>query len=464
LPADGADAILAVVGTSVFGKGEPMASLAFVRSSAGRWQAVARHALLALGLLLAFLTGPATAAERARLEAAVTAHRAALAIYTREAMPAAWAQTQNNLGWALRSLGVLTGDVTTLEAAVAAHRTALEVYSREATPVDRAVTQVALGLALSSLADASGDRQKGTEAGALYGEALEKWRALFGATLAGASDVSGLVTSMVRNYACMEIHNELVDRAKDYPNKAEAYIEEVTKSGTKVGDNPPADQIEFLFKNKLRTNTADCGSYQIPQPRRIAAGGQAGDGGKRAGEFFYTMHRNIFIKHKKDMKQLGTRIGAAFLDESSTAIKALETQDKLSKIIRSYRGDITKEIASQNANLGSRIANAFNSIEQHGELGWMAAGAWPLAITTTLQSVINSMETSMPTVRSPEVILSRDLLVRTIGEPKAETSDEKTYRTIIGAVDLVMREADVWIATQLRSGGPAGSETSGARR
>lgn len=61
---------------------------------------------------------------------AVEAYRGALAVRTREAMPADWATTQNNLGNALSSLGEITGDAGRLEEAMAAYRAALEVRPR----------------------------------------------------------------------------------------------------------------------------------------------------------------------------------------------------------------------------------------------------------------------------------------------------------------------------------------------
>ena len=108
-----------------------------------------------------------------RLEEAATAYRAALEVYTREAMPTDWAATQNNLGNVLQSLGERESGTVRLEAAAAAYRAALEVYTREAMPTDWAATQNSLGTALRSL----GDRESGTvrleEAATAYRAALE---------------------------------------------------------------------------------------------------------------------------------------------------------------------------------------------------------------------------------------------------------------------------------------------------
>ncbi len=56
----------------------------------------------------------------------MAAFRAALEEYTRARVPLAWAQTQNNLGDALRVLGEREADSARLEAAVAAFQAALE--------------------------------------------------------------------------------------------------------------------------------------------------------------------------------------------------------------------------------------------------------------------------------------------------------------------------------------------------
>jgi transcriptional regulator with XRE-family HTH domain len=90
----------------------------------------------------------------ALLQDAVTAYRAALEVYTREASPMDWAMTQNNLGNALRDLGTRAGDTAALQDAVTAYRAALEVYTREASPMDWAMTQNNLGNALATSAPA----------------------------------------------------------------------------------------------------------------------------------------------------------------------------------------------------------------------------------------------------------------------------------------------------------------------
>lgn len=85
------------------------------------------------------------------LSESVTAFRAALEVYTRDAKPVEWAITQNNLGSVLRvqgsRLGGEAGQIL-LGEAVTAYRAALEVHTRNAMPVDWAMTQNNLGIAL----------------------------------------------------------------------------------------------------------------------------------------------------------------------------------------------------------------------------------------------------------------------------------------------------------------------------
>ena len=85
------------------------------------------------------------AGDTARLEEAVTAYRAALEVYTRDAMPANWAMTQNNLANALRALGRITGDTARLEEAVEIFETLAEYHDAagNAEEAETCRTQVA---------------------------------------------------------------------------------------------------------------------------------------------------------------------------------------------------------------------------------------------------------------------------------------------------------------------------------
>lgn len=53
--------------------------------------------------------------------------------FTREAVPRLWAQTQNNLGFALRRLGERKPGIGHLEQAIVAHQAALEIFNKEAS-------------------------------------------------------------------------------------------------------------------------------------------------------------------------------------------------------------------------------------------------------------------------------------------------------------------------------------------
>ncbi len=106
----------------------------------------------------------------ARLEKAVTAHRAALQEYTRERVPLDWAMTQTNLGNALQHICSRENETARLEEAVAAYRAALQEQTRERVPLDWAMTQINLGNALWRL----GERESGT---ARLEEAVTRFRA-----------------------------------------------------------------------------------------------------------------------------------------------------------------------------------------------------------------------------------------------------------------------------------------------
>src|SRR5579863_7154841 len=70
-----------------------------------------------------------------RLIEAVAALRTAQRRYNRERAPLEWAMLQNNLGAALRSLGIRAADPQHLEEAVAAYQEALKEYRPERVPL-----------------------------------------------------------------------------------------------------------------------------------------------------------------------------------------------------------------------------------------------------------------------------------------------------------------------------------------
>ncbi|NCT63677.1 MAG: CHAT domain-containing protein [Microcystis aeruginosa G13-01] len=87
--------------------------------------------------------------ERAdNLELAIAAYNLSLEVYTRDAFPYEWARSQNNLGEAYRNR--IRGErADNLELAIAAYNLSLEVYTRDAFLENWAGTQNNLGLAYS---------------------------------------------------------------------------------------------------------------------------------------------------------------------------------------------------------------------------------------------------------------------------------------------------------------------------
>jgi Tetratricopeptide repeat. len=114
----------------------------------------------------------ANAARNNLLSAAVSAYSSALTVYTREAFPQDWAETQYNLGTVLhRQANASDGAERTnsLAAAVATYNAALAVRTREAFPQDWAATQYNLGLALR---DQTTEKEDGPEKIRLLNEAV----------------------------------------------------------------------------------------------------------------------------------------------------------------------------------------------------------------------------------------------------------------------------------------------------
>ena len=91
---------------------------------------------------------------RKLLQEGVAADRCALEVYTKADLPQEWAPTQNNLGTALKELGIRSDAEEgrkLLQEGVAADRLALEVRTRADLPQDWAETQSNLGDALQAL-------------------------------------------------------------------------------------------------------------------------------------------------------------------------------------------------------------------------------------------------------------------------------------------------------------------------
>ena len=118
-----------------------------------------------------------------RLDEAVAAYRAALQEWTRDGEPLQWAQTQSNLGTALRTLGMheitTVGEhvrgTTRLVEAVDAYRAALREWTRERSPLLWAQTQNNLGNVLTILGEPDDGTARLDEAVLAYRAALQEW-------------------------------------------------------------------------------------------------------------------------------------------------------------------------------------------------------------------------------------------------------------------------------------------------
>jgi tetratricopeptide (TPR) repeat protein len=111
-----------------------------------------------------------------QLSEAVTACREALKERGREKMPMDWAETQNNLGSALRALGERQSDPAQVQEAVAAYQEALKERTREKVPLQWAITQRNLGNALRVLGRLESDPARLQEAASAFDSALAVFR------------------------------------------------------------------------------------------------------------------------------------------------------------------------------------------------------------------------------------------------------------------------------------------------
>ena len=111
--------------------------------------------------------------DNAALAQSIKVFGDALAYAPREAKPADWALTKNNIGVGLRILGERLGDVTMIETAAAMHRDALEVFRRDTSGDDWAWTQASLANALLTLSERNDDNATFQQAIDAYKQALE---------------------------------------------------------------------------------------------------------------------------------------------------------------------------------------------------------------------------------------------------------------------------------------------------
>jgi tetratricopeptide (TPR) repeat protein len=89
-------------------------------------------------------------------------------------VPLKWADTQSNLGHALRILGERESGTARLEEAVAAYREALQENTRARVPLEWAKAQMNLGTALWHLGEREGGTARLEEAVAAFREALQE--------------------------------------------------------------------------------------------------------------------------------------------------------------------------------------------------------------------------------------------------------------------------------------------------
>jgi tetratricopeptide (TPR) repeat protein len=108
------------------------------------------------------------------LNEAVAAFRAALEEQTRERVPLRWAQTQMNLGLTFLRLAERESGTERLKQAIAAYQASLQENTRERVPLDWAKTQRNLGMALETLSERESSAEHLDEAVAAYRAALEE--------------------------------------------------------------------------------------------------------------------------------------------------------------------------------------------------------------------------------------------------------------------------------------------------
>jgi CHAT domain-containing protein len=119
-----------------FGLGIALILLGFREESSVRLQQTAAALVFLCQLILDFPLG----SRASNLEMAIIGNHNALNVFTREAFPEQWAETQNNLGMAYSDR--IRGErAENLEQAIACYENALQVYTREASPEEWAAIQ-----------------------------------------------------------------------------------------------------------------------------------------------------------------------------------------------------------------------------------------------------------------------------------------------------------------------------------
>jgi uncharacterized caspase-like protein len=106
------------------------------------------------------------------LKQALISYQEALQLAPRETRLADWVSIENNLGWALMTLGGRETDTAHLEQGVAVLQAALDAYPRDQSPLDWGVTKMNLASTLSTLGERDGDTARFEAAAVAFREAL----------------------------------------------------------------------------------------------------------------------------------------------------------------------------------------------------------------------------------------------------------------------------------------------------
>lgn len=114
-------------------------------------------------------------ADGVHLERSVSAYEAALEVRTRDRTPLEWAKTKSNLGYSLWHLGMRDSGTAELKQAVSAFEAALKELTSEQVPLDWALTQNGLGNALRDLGTKEKDTARLRQAVKVFKEVLAVW-------------------------------------------------------------------------------------------------------------------------------------------------------------------------------------------------------------------------------------------------------------------------------------------------
>lgn len=203
-------------------------------------------------------------------------------------------------------------------------------------------------------------------------------------TISGAPDLSGFVTSLINSYACMYAYN-LTSDVTDYKGKYQAFI----KPKRIDGQN---GSYEVLFTNTISTEGAVCGSYKVPARPKEAGPAQS----------FYDLQQSVLSSHLEEIESVGYKLAQAFHSTNSNKSKSIES------LPRGLVSDLTDKYnqaarySNANTNVSEAQATSMKQLsDQAKDWGWIAAGAWPLSITTATQAIITNQDASLPSAIAP---------------------------------------------------------------